>query len=98
MMFLRRVAVLAIAWCLPPYVYASDPDRGRELHDRHCTQCHDASLYQRPDRLVRDLAALRERVRNCELSAELLWFDEDVDDVTDYLNRDFYRFEERPAK
>ena len=88
----RGMAALALACGVPMPALAVDPDRGRQLHDESCIRCHDAAMYRRPDRLVKDFETLRERVRQCELSAELLWFDEDVEDVAAYLDRTFYRF------
>lgn len=71
---------------------AADVNSGRQLVDENCYSCHDASLYTRPDRRVTDPAALRKQVQRCELSLELQWFDEQIDDVVAYLNQAFYKF------
>ncbi|WP_297527533.1 c-type cytochrome [Thiohalobacter sp.] len=71
----------------------ADPRAGRALHDQHCLKCHDTAVYTRPDRRVKDLAALRKQVQRCELSLGLTWFDQDIDKVVDYLNSNFYRFQ-----
>ncbi|MND06774.1 Green heme protein [compost metagenome] len=49
-------------------------------------------MYTRPQRLVNSYAELRKRVQECELGAELGWFDEEVDAVVDHLNEAFYEF------
>jgi len=92
----RVLAALLLAACAP--APAADADRGRQLHEQQCTRCHDAGMYTRPKRMVSNFAELRERVQQCELAAELMWFEEDVDDVAAYLNRDYYRFTEDVAK
>jgi cytochrome c5 len=71
---------------------AGDAERGKSLHDQQCTRCHDTAMYARPQSKIGDYAALRERVQQCELAAELMWFEEDVDDVAAYLNEGFYQF------
>jgi len=71
----------------------ADPQAGRALHDQHCLKCHDTGVYTRPDRRVKDLAGLRKQVQRCELSLGLTWFDRDIDNVVDYLNSNFYRFQ-----
>ncbi len=38
------------------------------------------------------LAGLKKQVQRCELSQGLKWFDEDVDDVVNYLNTTYYKF------
>ena len=65
---------------------------GADLHSAHCTRCHGSEVYQRPQRLVNTYAELRQRVQQCELMAELGWFEEEVEAVAKYLNDTFYRF------
>ncbi|MFT5395975.1 MAG: hypothetical protein ACI85N_001163, partial [Gammaproteobacteria bacterium] len=33
-----------------------------------------------------------ERIVQCEIMTELIWFEEEIDDVTAYLNESFYHF------
>ena len=72
--------------------YAADIQRGKALHDENCQRCHQSIVYTRPERMVEDLPGLRQRISQCELSNSLLWFDEEIDDVTAYLNYEFYHF------
>ena len=41
---------------------------------------------------VKNFQQLHERIKQCELMAELTWFDEEIDDVAAYLNDQFYHF------
>lgn len=77
----------------------ADPGEGGKLHRENCIGCHrsltrgDAdSLYTRKDRRVTSLSGLRAQVDRCQFALELQWFDEEIDHVTEYLNRKFYRF------
>ncbi len=72
--------------------FAADIDNGEDLHFTHCTGCHDESIYTRDTRRVNSLDRLRNQVRFCKDSLELSWFDEDVDDVVEYLNQAYYHF------
>jgi hypothetical protein len=83
---------------MAPPAAAGDADKGKTLHDLHCTRCHDSTMYTRSQRTIENFTALRERVQQCELAAELMWFEEDVDDVAAWLNREFYHFAEDLAK
>lgn len=58
----------------------------------HCTSCHDTSVHTRTKRVVNSYAELRDRIALCELGAELKWFEEEVEDVTLYLNDSYYGF------
>ena len=72
--------------------HAADLNRGETLHDENCLQCHSVNIYSRNDRIVNSITQLSERVKQCELANDLLWFEEDVNDVSAYLNADFYLF------
>ena len=73
-------------------VQAVDIENGKILHDTNCMRCHDETNYTRPNRIVNSFDELRERISLCELSAEMAWFEEEIDDVTAYLNKAFYHF------
>lgn len=75
-----------------PAAAAEPTHNAQALYEQNCLKCHGAEVYTRPDRKIDSLPALAAQVRRCETNLELRWFDEDVDGVTDYLNRSFYRF------
>jgi mono/diheme cytochrome c family protein len=68
-----------------------DPVRGMEVH-KVCLDCHGTELYTSPKRKIASLDALRKDVvRWGDYYAPAL-SEQDVDDITAYLNRDFYKF------
>lgn len=72
---------------------AADIQAGKKLHDQHCMQCHDSSVYTREDRRVNSLEGLHKQVRRCDQSLGLRWFDQDLENVVQYLNQTHYKFE-----
>lgn len=66
--------------------------RGEALYQANCTRCHDTSVHSRPNSIIHSLDALEKRVRFCETNARLKWSDEQIADVTAYLNQTFYKF------
>lgn len=84
-------SIILLLLCLP--VHAVDIENGKALHNENCLRCHNESKYTRKNRIVNSFDELRERISQCELSAELTWFDEEIDDVTAYLNNAFYHFD-----
>jgi hypothetical protein len=88
---MKRYTLSAIALLVSANVFA-DPQRGQKLHDEHCQKCHDTSVYTRKDRFITDRAALTKQVNRCKLNVGAQWFDEDVADVVDYLNSNYYKF------
>lgn len=71
---------------------SADIDNGDDLHFENCTGCHQESVYTRDARNVGSMKRLGLQVRFCKDSLELAWFDEDVDDVVEYLNQNYYHF------
>lgn len=78
---------------------AADASRGATLHNQQCTACHAArfgnngnDIYTRADRRVQSLPALQQQVNRCKNNLQIVWFDEDVDDVVEYLNTTIYKF------
>ncbi|MFN2308602.1 MAG: cytochrome c [Gammaproteobacteria bacterium] len=81
---------VALGWSVTS-VSAADLQAGRLLHDEHCMKCHDSGVYTRDDRRVTSLDGLRKQVKRCELSLGLTWFDEQTEDVVQYLNDAYYK-------
>ena len=72
--------------------HATDINNGMKLHQENCTRCHQPEIYLHEDRKVKTLEQLKKQVQQCELAIELAWFEEEVDDVTEYLNASYYLF------
>jgi hypothetical protein len=73
-------------------IRAADIENGDDLHFEHCTGCHDSTVYTRENRNVRNLAQLGKQVRFCKDTIGVTWFDDEVDDVIEYLNTSYYHF------
>jgi mono/diheme cytochrome c family protein len=89
---MKRLILLGVMVATSPAVVA-DAARGKTLHDEHCMKCHDTGVYSRDNRFIKNSEALAKQVQRCQLSAGARWFDEDVNDVVEYLNTTFYKFE-----
>ena len=86
------LTVLSLA-TTPGLLFAQSELDGKKLHDEYCVSCHTPEIYTRKDRIVKNYRQLEERVRQCELSNELMWFDEEINAVITYLNNSFYHFD-----
>ncbi len=89
-----RVFTLAIA-CAALLAHADlpgDSAKGKQLHDAHCTSCHDSSVYMRKDRQIKSLSALGEQLNECTHAAQVTLNDAEQKSVIKYLNERFYKF------
>jgi hypothetical protein len=90
LIFLANVLGLLIVHNL---AYAADVNNGMNLHQENCLRCHQSEIYTRDDRKVKTLEQLKKQVQQCELAIELGWFEEEVEDVTGFLNVTYYMFD-----
>jgi mono/diheme cytochrome c family protein len=89
---MKQAILLTVAMTVSMVSWA-DVQRGKELHDDHCMKCHDDSVYTRDEHFVSSKEALIAQVNQCALNTDTQWSDEDVNDVVDYLNATYYKFD-----
>jgi hypothetical protein len=68
---------------------------GKQLHDTHCQQCHDNTIYTRKNSIIHGFSELQARVEFCESANNKNWSEKQINEVVKYLNNTFYKF---PAK
>ncbi len=70
---------------------AADAARGKLLYETSCNQCHTKSVSGRPNRTAKSVSDIRKRVIQWESYKGYHWSNEEVEDVTQYLNDRFYK-------
>jgi mono/diheme cytochrome c family protein len=76
---------------------AADAERGRTLYSARCDGCHAESVHSRQKRAAAEFDAIRGWVRRWSLNLGLKWSEEEIDDVSAWLNARYYRFPCPPA-
>jgi hypothetical protein len=71
------------------------PSRGQLLYENHCMSCHESVVHIRTRQDAKSLPQLRTRVQNWADYMQLRWGKEEVEDVVDHLNSQYYKFESR---
>lgn len=87
----RAIAAMASLLALGAESGCSEPDRGEQLH-AVCLPCHGTGLYTAPDRRIKSLKALHQETARWGDYYDPALTGQDVDDLTAYLNTNFYRF------
>ena len=70
---------------------AGAPDRGQMLYENHCRGCHVSVVHIRSNRKAASLEAVRWEVARWSSELQLDWRNEEIADVVEYLDREFYR-------
>jgi len=71
---------------------------GALLYETHCIGCHSKQIHWRERKLATNWASLAAQVRRWQANTGLQWTNEEVDEVTRYLNRTIYMFPEDSPK
>ena len=67
-------------------------NNGKKLFtESKCNQCHTTSVFTRKDRKVNSVKALEAQVRRCDSNLNTNWFDDEIHDVTSFLNQQYYK-------
>jgi mono/diheme cytochrome c family protein len=83
------LALGAVAGCTESA--RGDAARGEQIH-AVCLSCHGTALYASPDRKIKSLKALHQEVARWGDYYNPALSEQDIDDVTAYLNTQFYKF------
>ncbi len=94
--FAALLTSLCTVLVLPQAIAEEQFDRGQALYEHHCMSCHESWAHTREGRHVRTISELRARTEAWSIHSRLDWSAEEVNDVTDYLNRTFYQLEQTP--
>ena len=86
-----RLLIAALLLPLASAAQAADFNAEKFIGEK-CTQCHDSSVYTRPDHKVQSLTALDTQVRRCDSMLDTKLFEDDLHTVVDYLNTRYYHF------
>jgi mono/diheme cytochrome c family protein len=67
--------------------------RGEMLYSLHCGNCHAQQVHWRQNKLATNPLRLRQEVIRWKNNAAPEWNNDDLDEVTRYLDAAFYRFD-----
>ena len=69
----------------------AEVERGRLLYETHCISCHDTRVHKRDSKIATNHDEIRAQVLRWQSNTFLRWSTGDIDAVTTYLARTFYK-------
>ena len=80
-------------------VLNADKSEAKTLFDEaKCMKCHDNSSFTPNEEKVNSFKKLHTKVQRCESGNHVGWFEEEILDVSKYLNNEFYHFKEESVE
>ncbi len=91
-----KIVTISIALLLAASAYAQKED-GKELFDEEsCLECHNVQDFKDKDlRKAKSFKQMEGKVFACQIANDVHWFDDEVHDVADYLNHEYYHFKKK---
>ena len=80
--------MLALSYTLPVY----SESRGELLYLINCKACHTSKVHWRKEKLATDWLSLKVQVTRWQRNMDLGWGEDEITDVTRYLNTNYYYF------
>lgn len=93
---LKLIWGLAAVFLVDARAAGMEESRAEMLYQNHCIACHTTQVHWRDQRLAKDWGSLRAQVRRWERNTGLSGSDDDVEAVSEYLNRRYYDLPEKP--
>ena len=91
----RLTLGLVIYFTFTPFAKTADVERGRLLYENHCLSCHESVVHVRDERQAKSLGEIYWQTTRWAIAQKLEWHYEDVRDVAQHLNSQFYKFNPR---
>ena len=75
-----------------PLACAGDFERGKALYNARCVGCHDRGVHSREARKALTIEGIKAQVRRWDAFMQGAWGNDEVNDVTTYLNELYYGY------
>ncbi|MFT5661706.1 MAG: mono/diheme cytochrome c family protein [Sulfurimonas sp.] len=71
----------------------SDMQEAKEMFDEaNCVQCHSVNKFKYRKDKISNFDKLHSMVTSCATASAAPWFDDEIKDVSLYLNKEYYKF------
>jgi len=75
---------------------SADQEEAQEMFkEADCMSCHNDEDFQPKMRTKKNFKELHDSVQACQQANDAEWFDDETKDVAKYLNKKYYKFEEK---
>jgi len=95
--FMKLLQKSLLLMLFTPLSVMAEVHPGKVLHDdANCMRCHADLGYNQPEltkMAPTDIKGLKKAVSFCDSNLNIGWFDDEKQDVVDYLNKTYYKFD-----
>jgi mono/diheme cytochrome c family protein len=88
----KSALALVLLLCALASARGAEVERGRVLYEARCGRCHGTSVHVREARKAASFEGVRTQVVRWNAELGVGWSDDEINDVTLYLNNRYYFF------
>ncbi|MFK5938422.1 MAG: hypothetical protein QM497_08505 [Sulfurimonas sp.] len=93
-----KTTVFITSLILSTHLFADNGEAKVLFDEAKCMKCHDYNSFSYKKDKINSFKKLHTQVQRCESGNHVGWFEEEILDVTNYLNDDFYHFKVESSK
>jgi cytochrome c5 len=75
-----------------PKAEVPTPSRTVLMYENHCTSCHESAVHIQNKRKAKNLGQIKNWVTSRAEWLKLNWTEKDINEVTEYLNKRYYKY------
>ncbi|WP_455757679.1 c-type cytochrome [Sulfurimonas sp.] len=93
-----KITILISTLILTTSLYANYKEGKSLFEGANCLSCHEYEHFKSRKDKVNSYDKLYKTVSQCAYNNKVQWFDDELEDVVNYLNKDFYHFKKKAKK
>ena len=91
-MLLQKIIHFMFMLSLVSSLYAGVEDGEELFNESKCLDCHELKHFKHDDEKINSFEKLHTRVEACAVANDAEWFDDEMKDVSHYLNQKYYKY------
>ena len=91
-MLLKKIITLASILFLSSSLNAAVEDGEELFNESKCLECHELDHFKHDDKKISNFKKLHSQVEACATGNDAEWFDDEMKDVSYYLNQKYYKY------
>ncbi|WP_457747172.1 hypothetical protein [Sulfurimonas sp.] len=93
MFYMNHKLIITLLIFFTPLILSCEEAK-KLFKEAKCMSCHNTGDFQAKEKKVNNFKKLHKSVEACAFGNNVGWFDEEVEDVSKYLNNKYYHFKD----
>lgn len=87
-----KILSIALPLLLATNISADMQEAKEMFNEANCVKCHNVNKFKYRENKVNNFEKLHSMVTSCATASAAPWFDDEIKNVSLYLNQEYYKF------